>query len=189
MFIRRNGHTFGILNDFDLAVIGDTPSKKQHHTGTRPFMATQLLGSEVPIKHHYKHDAESFFWVAVYNSTYDATYDATYGSTYDSTYDSPYDSPSNGFLHGWGQMTDSDLGAQKSSYLHWGTQKFPMKETYQPIVSWVDGLRELFLFMRKKDWGIDELYNTLRESRHDQGKTLAAHIKTRQGKYPTPAAS
>ena len=164
MFIRKNGHTFGILIDFDLAVIADRPSKNRHRTGARPFMAVDLLESQVPIKRHYKHDAESFFWVAVYNST------------------------SNGFVNGWGQLTNGDLGAQKSSYLHRETQKFPMKETYQPIVSWVDDLREFMLLMtmRRKDWGIDELYNTLRESWHDQGKTLAAHIKTRQEKYPAP---
>jgi len=167
MFIRKNGHTFGILIDFDLAVIADRPSKDQRRTGTRPFMAVELLESQVPIKRHYKHDTESFFWVAVYDST------------------------SNGLMNRWDQLTNRDLGAQKSSYLHWGTEMFPMKETYQPIVSWVDGLRELFLFMpmRRKDWGIDELYNTLRESRHDQGKTLAVHIKTRQEKYYTSAAS
>ena len=41
----------------------------------------------------------------------------------------------------------------------------------------------------EKDWGIDELHNRLREFRHDEGDTLAAHIKTRQEKYNAPAAS
>ena len=167
MFIRKNGHTFGILNDFDLAVIVDTPNENQRRTGTRPFMAIDLLVSEEPIKRHYMHDAESFFWVAVYDST------------------------SNGFVNGWGQLTNHDLGAQKASYLCRGTKMFPMKETYQPIVSWVDVLRKFFILLsvEEKDWGIDELYNTLRESRHDQGKSLAGHIKTRQEKYYAPAAS
>ena len=60
MFNRRNGHTFGILIDFDLAVIADMPSENQRRTGTRPFMARELLEAEEPIMRHYKQDAESF---------------------------------------------------------------------------------------------------------------------------------
>ena len=52
MFIRKNGHTFGILIDFDLAVIADMPSENQRRTGARPFMAIELLQTEVPIKRH-----------------------------------------------------------------------------------------------------------------------------------------
>ncbi len=169
MFNRKNGHTFGILIDFDLAIIADMPSENQRRTGTRPFMAIELLQTETPIKRHYKHDAESFFWVVVYNTT------------------------SNELVNGWGLLTNQMVVEKKSTYLFLGTRSLPMKGTHQPIVTWVDKARQ-FLWRHPPgattgtDWGVDELYNTLRGFRHDEGKTLAEHIKNRQTCY-APAAS
>jgi hypothetical protein len=167
MFHRKNDHTFGILIDFDLAVIVDMPSENQRRTGTRPFMAIELLVTDEPIRRHYKHDAESFFWVVVYNTT------------------------SNTSVNGWGLLTNHMVCANKTHYLALGTRSLPMRETFRPISTWVDGVREFLLpsATREKDWGIDELYNTLRGFRHDQGNSLAAHIETRQKKCYAPAAS
>lgn len=164
MFFRKNGHTFGILIDFDLAVIADVPSKNQRRTGTRPFMAIELLLAEAPIKRHYKHDAESFFWVVVYNSTRKK------------------------YVNGWGLKSNSELAMQKAAFLAVGTKSFPMEGTFQahqPIVSWLKQSRQFFMLetTRDKDWRIDELYNILRGFRDDRGTTLAAHIKTREEKY------
>ena len=164
MFFRKNGHTFGVLIDFDLAVVADVPSKNQRRTGTRPFMAIGLLLAERPIKRHYKHDAESFFWVVVYHSTRKKD------------------------VNGWGLMTNRESAEEKTHFLAVGTESFPMEGTfqaYQPIVSWLDRSSQFFLLRttRAKDWRIDELYNTLRGFRDDQGTTLAAHLKTRKEKY------
>ena len=150
MFVRKNSHTFGTLIDVDLAVIVDMPSENQRHTDTRTSMAIQLLLTEESFKRHYRHDAESFFSVVVYNSTF------------------------NHLVNGWGFLTNRELGAQKVFYLGMGTGPF----TCPSIVSWVDGFREFFLpsAARGKDWDIDELYNTLRRFRHDQGMALSAHI-------------
>ena len=93
VFVRKNGHTFGVLIDFNLAVIVDIPNENQNRTGTRPFMTIELLLTEEPIKCHYKHDAESFFWVVVYNSTF------------------------NHSVNGWGLLTNRELGVQKVFYL------------------------------------------------------------------------
>ena len=176
MFIRKNGHALGRLIDFDLAIISDTLSGNHCRTGTRPFMAIELLNSKTPIKRHYKHDAESFFWVVVYDTT------------------------SSKLVNGWGRLTNTMLSATKCNYLLMGTEALPMREKHPPILSWVEGVRGFLIreilnrqfspiATREKDWGIDELYNTLRGFRHDQGTTLDAYIKTRQEKCKAPTAS
>ncbi|ESK80715.1 other 1 protein kinase [Moniliophthora roreri MCA 2997] len=63
-----------ILNDFDLATLMDpgteVPDRKGYErTGTRPFMAMDLLNKEGVmglIYRRYRHDLESFFWVLVW---------------------------------------------------------------------------------------------------------------------------
>jgi hypothetical protein len=57
----------GVLSDYDLTVKLDRkydgPSSKQR-TGTRPFMARDLL-EPTPREHFYRHDLESLFYVIV----------------------------------------------------------------------------------------------------------------------------
>jgi hypothetical protein len=42
-----------------------------------------------------------------------------------------------------------------------------------------------FIELQDKDWGVDELYNTLCSFLEDGGAVLSGHIKTRQAKYVT----
>lgn len=61
----------GVLNDFDLvsqvvAVGAEEPSSK-HRTGTKPFMAIELL-SDLPCLHKYRHDLESLFYVILWHT-------------------------------------------------------------------------------------------------------------------------
>src|SRR5258708_2811534 len=60
------GAAYGVLNDFDLASISGEQSQNQQRTGTRPFMAFELLRQRNSIVHEYRHDFESFFWVTVF---------------------------------------------------------------------------------------------------------------------------
>ncbi|KAF8914748.1 hypothetical protein CPB85DRAFT_1433490 [Mucidula mucida] len=65
MWHRRRGRICGVLNDFDLSSFRDNtaPSSKQR-TGTRPYMARELhQGAKISIRHLYRHDLESFFYV------------------------------------------------------------------------------------------------------------------------------
>lgn len=66
MYRKRDGRVIGVLNDYDLAIFtsNNTPSSKTR-TGTRPFMAIDLLGSPTDV-HRYCHDLESMFYVIVY---------------------------------------------------------------------------------------------------------------------------
>ncbi len=69
----------GILNDFDMAsmrkkdgtIVSDT-DRHHHLTGTRPFMALDLLENQSETErtvHLYRHDLESFFYILVWAAT------------------------------------------------------------------------------------------------------------------------
>ncbi|KAH7891074.1 hypothetical protein F5I97DRAFT_1799223, partial [Phlebopus sp. FC_14] len=65
-----DGMIVGVLNDFDLASLGDGVTGTER-TGTVPFMALDLLSDEAlrgEVKHLYEHDAESFIWVLTWIS-------------------------------------------------------------------------------------------------------------------------
>lgn len=67
MFRRSaSGQVYGVLNDFDLAsrldIEHDGPTSNQR-TGTRPYMALDLLDSNQPSVHRYRHDLESLFYI------------------------------------------------------------------------------------------------------------------------------
>jgi len=60
-----NGLIIGVLNDYDLSSVRDTPTGTER-TGTVPFMALDLLTKDAlqgKVEHLYRHDAESFIWV------------------------------------------------------------------------------------------------------------------------------
>jgi hypothetical protein len=60
-----NEQVIGVLNDFDLSSMKDSPTGRER-TGTVPFMAFDLLldkAMEGKVEHLYQHDAESFIWV------------------------------------------------------------------------------------------------------------------------------
>ena len=67
MMLRREGHNvYGVLNDMDLAVsVGVTSASSKQRTGTKPFMAIDLLRPDPPV-HIYRHDLESMLYVLVW---------------------------------------------------------------------------------------------------------------------------
>lgn len=68
-YTNKTKEIIGVLNDFDLARTSLDTTTGSEYTGTIPFMALDLLYSkEIPIKHAYEHDAESFIWVLVWIS-------------------------------------------------------------------------------------------------------------------------
>ncbi|KAH7891061.1 hypothetical protein F5I97DRAFT_1827025 [Phlebopus sp. FC_14] len=66
----KDGNVVGVLNDFDLASLGDGVTGTER-TGTVPFIALDLLTDEAlrgEVKHLYEHDAESFIWLLTWIS-------------------------------------------------------------------------------------------------------------------------
>ncbi|KAJ3807773.1 hypothetical protein F5876DRAFT_47412, partial [Lentinula aff. lateritia] len=67
MFQRIDGKLYGVLNDFDLAAFhdGSMPSTSKQRTGTKRFMARDLL-EHPPQRHFYRHNLESFLYVLAF---------------------------------------------------------------------------------------------------------------------------
>jgi len=66
---REDGTIVGVLIDFDLAILCGSPSTNTERTGTMHFMALDMLESIAANTHQshlYRHDAESFLWVAIW---------------------------------------------------------------------------------------------------------------------------
>ncbi|KAJ7712219.1 hypothetical protein B0H16DRAFT_1437217 [Mycena metata] len=67
MYRIKDGKIFGVLNDFDLSLLMDATdlSTSKQRTGTKPFMAIDLLVPQPPT-HLYRHDLESLFYVILW---------------------------------------------------------------------------------------------------------------------------
>ncbi|KAF9064307.1 hypothetical protein BDP27DRAFT_1333676 [Rhodocollybia butyracea] len=69
MMVRTiDGKKYGVLNDFDLAVLverDDPTPTSNHRTGTRPFMSHEQHGFFWKGPHRARHDLESFFYVTL----------------------------------------------------------------------------------------------------------------------------
>ncbi|KAJ3753084.1 hypothetical protein EV360DRAFT_10288, partial [Lentinula raphanica] len=62
----KNGVTYGVLNDWDLASwVGrlEQGPTSQFRTGTKPYMAHEQQRSKWKGPHRYRHDLESVFYV------------------------------------------------------------------------------------------------------------------------------
>ncbi|THU81955.1 hypothetical protein K435DRAFT_872799, partial [Dendrothele bispora CBS 962.96] len=68
MVRKVDGKIFGVLNDLDLAsrVTQEMSATSKHRTGTRPFMAYELLDPKKSVPHLYRHDLESLFYVMLF---------------------------------------------------------------------------------------------------------------------------
>jgi hypothetical protein len=68
--LRKEGDKiYAVLNDFDLAVSADVKiTSSKQRTGTKPFMAIDLLRPDPPV-HMYRHDLESLFYVLVWTTS------------------------------------------------------------------------------------------------------------------------
>lgn len=66
------GRVVGVLNDFDLVSyrkhVAETVPSSAQRTGTRPFMAIELLEDSPPI-HDFRHDLESLFYVMLWHTS------------------------------------------------------------------------------------------------------------------------
>ncbi|KAJ8591876.1 hypothetical protein M405DRAFT_702174, partial [Rhizopogon salebrosus TDB-379] len=63
-----NGLIVGVLDDYDLSSVRDTPMGTDR-TGTVPFLPMELLTKAAlrgKVEHLYCHDAESFIWVLIW---------------------------------------------------------------------------------------------------------------------------
>ena len=63
MYCHDGNGVVGVLTDWDLStVLSFSSTPNTDHTGTKPFMALQLLSGDTVV-HMFRHDAESFIWL------------------------------------------------------------------------------------------------------------------------------
>jgi serine/threonine protein kinase len=127
MYRKKDGKVFGVLNDYDLVIFksNNAPSSKTR-TGTKPFMAIDLLGNPTDV-HRYRHDLESMFYVIVYvTSRYHE------GQELD-------DPP----LQCWEELGEVALKAEKALFI---TGALPLSSRlFENFDVWTDKMREALL--------------------------------------------
>ncbi|KAJ7613919.1 hypothetical protein FB45DRAFT_818918 [Roridomyces roridus] len=116
------GDVEGVLNDFDMAksTVEDASntSTSRHRTGTKPFMARDLLVEEPP-RHLPRHDLESFLYVLAFLVC-----------------------ETKGTLDHWRFLSMEDLKTAKASRLSEG---FPsVKPGYEDFATWLPQLEHIF---------------------------------------------
>ena len=66
MLSKEDDKVYGVLNDLDLAVDADVKSaSSKQRTGTKPFMAIDLLRPDPPV-HMYCYHLKSMFYIVVW---------------------------------------------------------------------------------------------------------------------------
>ena len=150
MFSRHGSLVKGVLNDFDLASVGaaNSPLMPSHGTGTRLFMAIELLAPPDPMKgmppRFYRHDLESLTYVLLWHA-----------SRYDDGVPiapSPYQR--------WGDPSiDSDiLEAYKIRFIH--SEEPQLTGQFEGMREWIQKLQALFrngFLARRQARGKDDL--------------------------------
>ena len=127
MLRRKNGKTYGILNDFDLAVFeGQERSLSKQRTGTRPYMAIDLLEKKAP-KHRYRHDLESMVYVFLWIT-----------SGYEDG-----EEIENAPLKGWFDLGDEAMAKEKTFFIVHETPQ--LTKAYEPLTIWANMMREMIL--------------------------------------------
>ncbi|KAJ7767986.1 hypothetical protein DFH07DRAFT_808337 [Mycena maculata] len=122
MFHEIDGKVYGVLNDYDLALRlnDEPPSTSKQRTGTKPYMAIDLLVPEPPY-HLPRHDLESFLYVLVFLTC------QIKGSK----------------LAKWGDLTMDDLRDKKNTAIT--QEEFPStKNHFESFSTWITDISTLF---------------------------------------------
>ena len=130
MYRNKDGKIFGVLNDYDLAILkSNTSPSSKNRTGTKPFMAIDLLGQK-PDVHRYRHDLESMFYVIVFVTT--RYHDG------EEIADPP--------LQKWLDLGEDHLQSEKGLFL---TRALPpTTPSYVNFTIWTDNMRKMLSYGR-----------------------------------------
>ncbi|KAF5365887.1 hypothetical protein D9757_011030 [Collybiopsis confluens] len=131
MFRREGDQVYGVLNDFDLSSLltrMDKSPTSKHRTGTKPFMATDLLNTEWDKGHLYRHDLESLFYIILIVSCH-YTGPTTRASSL------PYEK--------WFNGVDEFIFALKSVSLQSVSPDLPVQTYFNGFTQWLLTIREM----------------------------------------------
>ncbi|KAF5358711.1 hypothetical protein D9757_013024 [Collybiopsis confluens] len=125
MYRREGDNVYGVLNDFDLSSfrtrMDEGPTSK-HRTGTKPFMARDLLHADWDKVHRYRHDLESLFYIILILSCH---------------YSDPTTQASSLPFKVWFDQTDDLIASSKTDFLISPSPKFPVQTYFRPFTVWL----------------------------------------------------
>ncbi|KAF8877704.1 hypothetical protein BD779DRAFT_1556681, partial [Infundibulicybe gibba] len=127
MYRKSHNGIHGVLNDFDLARSRlDVGPQSKQRTGTRQFMALDLLDTKKSYSHFYRHDLESVFYVMVFHFCgHDQGKEATYPS-----------------LQDWLEVSNKALWEKKKAFL--GSDMPSTTKRFAPLAIWLEELSHMF---------------------------------------------
>ncbi|KAF5367656.1 hypothetical protein D9757_010969 [Collybiopsis confluens] len=132
-FRRVGGKVYGVLNDLDLSSflpLRDEPSS-QWRTGTKPYMAYDLLTKDWREGPLYRHDLESLFYIMLILCCH-------------------YDSPDKALpfkdwpYHKWFTSGDATVATDKGVFLVWNQSAFPLQSHFERFRKWLDDIYRCF---------------------------------------------
>ncbi|KAF5381167.1 hypothetical protein D9757_009422 [Collybiopsis confluens] len=131
MFRREGDQVYGVLNDFDLSSLLTRMDKSptlKHRTGTKPFMAHNLLNTEWDKGHLYRHDLESLFYIILIVSCH-------YSGPTTRAYSLPYKA--------WFDGVDQVISASKIEFLQSESMELPVQTYYNGFTQWLIKIRQM----------------------------------------------
>ncbi|KAF5365885.1 hypothetical protein D9757_011034 [Collybiopsis confluens] len=131
MFRREGDQVYGVLNDFDLSSLltrMDKSPTSKHRTGTKPFMAHNLLDTEWDKGHLYRHDLESLFYIILIVSSH-------YSGPTTRPYSLPYEA--------WFDGVDRVVLNAKVELLQSDTPKLPVQTYFNGFTQWLLRIRQM----------------------------------------------
>ncbi|KAF5365891.1 hypothetical protein D9757_011027 [Collybiopsis confluens] len=131
MFRREGDQVYGVLNDFDLSSLlthMDKSPTSKHRTGTKPFMAQDLLDLKWDKAHLYRHDLESLFYIILILSCH---------------YTDPTTRTSSLPFADWFDGLDQFLGSLKLDFLHSLSTDLPVQTYYNGFTQWLPRIRQM----------------------------------------------
>ncbi|KAF5381482.1 hypothetical protein D9757_008134 [Collybiopsis confluens] len=129
MYRREGDNVYGVLNDFDLSLfrtrMDEGPTSK-HRTGTKPFMAYDLLDTAWDKVHRYRHDLESLFYIILILSCH---------------YSDPTTQASSLPFKAWFDQTDDLIASQKYRFLGSPSPILPVQPYFSAFTKWLRDIR------------------------------------------------
>ncbi|KAF5358715.1 hypothetical protein D9757_013022 [Collybiopsis confluens] len=131
MYRRAGDNVYGVLNDFDLSsfrtCMDEGPTSK-HRTGTKPFMARDLLHKDWDKVHRYRHDLESLFYIILILSCH---------------YSNPTTHAPNLQFSRWFDGADHEIAYAKLDFLESAFPKPPVQTYFETFHPWLYDIRQM----------------------------------------------
>ncbi|KAF5358710.1 hypothetical protein D9757_013025 [Collybiopsis confluens] len=132
MYRRDGDNVYGVLNDFDLSLfrtcMDEGPTSK-HRTGTKPFMAYDLLDTHWDKVHRYRHDLESLFYIMLIVCCH---------------YSDPTTRAPNLQFSGWFDRADQDIAYAKYHLLGSPSPILPVQPYFSAFTNWLPFICRIF---------------------------------------------